>query len=254
MRGCRSPTSCMKTPTTKRTRRPRSPSLPRCETLRPPRAAPRTPGSPPPPAGPQGPMPPAPQSGAGGGAPRLVGPDNASLLSRQLGFIPIQEGAPQSPQPPQAAQPAPRHAERHHHHHHHKLSKKVKNHKSKVLLSGLMTCPGPGFKLLNITRDSKSGQGFGFSIKGGREAALQLRSFPRPHPGPTRFLVSHSSRRPFPPVVLTLAIHLRSRPRASHLTPLMSRSPRTAALAALAQPPLALRPSRALPPPHYTFN
>lgn len=39
-----------------------------------------------------------------------------------------------------------------------------------VLLSGLMTCPGPGFKLLNITRDSKSGQGFGFSIKGGREA------------------------------------------------------------------------------------
>nr|XP_053652516.1 uncharacterized protein LOC128702312 [Cherax quadricarinatus] len=122
------------------------------------------PGSPPPPASPQGPHPP-PAGGIGGGAPRLVGPDNASRLSRQLGFIPIQEGAPQPPQPP------PRHADHHKHQHHlRKLSKKVKNHKSKVLLSGLMACPGPGFRLLNIHRDSKSGQGFGFSIKGGREA------------------------------------------------------------------------------------
>ncbi|XP_063594948.1 uncharacterized protein LOC134771925 [Penaeus indicus] len=215
------------------------------------------PGSPPPPAGPQGPMPPTPQGGVGGGAPRLVGPDNASMLSRQLGFIPIQEGAPQ---PPQGSQPAPRHAERHHHHHH-KLSKKVKNHKSKskplplslhatpssrftpsvarpqVLLSGLMTCPGPGFKLLNITRDSKSGQGFGFSIKGGREAAPSQRSLTHTH-------VTHSPRSPLPSCRPLPAIHLQSCPRASHLMPLMSRGPLTAAPAVLVTavplpPPLA---------------
>ncbi|XP_042219548.1 formin-like protein 5 [Homarus americanus] len=122
------------------------------------------PGSPPPPASPQEPISPGPPPGGiGAGPPRLVGPDNASRLSRQLGFIPIQEGAPQPP---------PRHADHHkHHHHHHRLSKKVKNHKSKVLLSGLMSCPGPGFRLLKVHRDSQSGQGFGFSIKGGREAA-----------------------------------------------------------------------------------
>lgn len=86
------------------------------------------PASPPPPATVQGPMPPGPPPGGiGGGAPRLVGPDNASRLSRQLGFIPIQEGAPQPP---------PRHADHHkHYHHQHKLSKKVKNHKSKVRIT-----------------------------------------------------------------------------------------------------------------------
>ncbi|MPC56801.1 hypothetical protein E2C01_050768 [Portunus trituberculatus] len=33
-----------------------------------------------------------------------------------------------------------------------------------------MSCPGPGFRLLHLRRDPASGQGFGFSIKGGREA------------------------------------------------------------------------------------
>ena len=84
-------------------------------------------GSPPSPASPLGPLDTGPPPGGiGVGAPRLVGPDNASRLSRELGFIPIQEGAPQPPPPPT------HHHHRHPHHHQHKLSKKVKNHKSKV--------------------------------------------------------------------------------------------------------------------------
>ncbi|KAK4306948.1 hypothetical protein Pmani_021261 [Petrolisthes manimaculis] len=34
-----------------------------------------------------------------------------------------------------------------------------------------MTCPGPGFRLIHIKRDPDLTKGFGFSIKGGREAA-----------------------------------------------------------------------------------
>ncbi|XP_063880346.1 DNA translocase FtsK 1-like isoform X2 [Scylla paramamosain] len=131
-------------------------------------------GSPPPPASPPEPLAAGPPPGGiGVGAPRLVGPDNASRLSRELGFIPIQEGAPQPPPPPpRPAEHHKAHHHRHHLHHQHKLSKKVKNHKSKVLLSGLMSCPGPGFRLLHLRRDPASGQGFGFSIKGGREAGI----------------------------------------------------------------------------------